>query len=117
MKSFSKKMKSIVAVMAMMVISIPFYGQTWDLVALSDLTSGDVFMIVDTASGTAMTNDNGTSAAPSCFALTFNANMGQVTTTTIPDNVKWNISGDATDGYTFYPDGTTEMWLYCNTMA
>ena len=117
MESFSKKMKSIVAVMAMMVISIPFYGQTWDLVALSDLTSGDVFMIVDTASGTAMTNDNGTSAAPSCFALTFNANMGQVTTTTIPDNVKWNISGDATDGYTFYPDGTTEMWLYCNTTA
>ena len=117
MESFSKRMKSIVAVMAMMVISIPFYGQTWDLVALSDLTSGDVFMIVDTASGTAMTNDNGTSSAPSCFALTFNANMGQVTTTTIPDNVKWNISGDATDGYTFYPDGTTEMWLYCNTTS
>lgn len=113
MKSFSKKMKSIVAVMAMMVISLPFYGQTWDLVALGDLTSEDVFMIVDTASGTAMTNDNGTSSAPSCFALTFNADRSQVATATIPDNVKWNISGDATDGYTFYPDGTTEIWLYC----
>ena len=98
MESFSKKMKSIVAVMAMMVISLPFYGQTWDLVALGDLTSGDVFMIVDTASGNAMTNDNGTSSAPSCFALTFNDDRSQVTTATIPDNVKWNISGDATDG-------------------
>ena len=113
LKRNSQKLRTVIAVMAMMVVSAPFYGQTWNLVDIADLTSTDVFMIVDTASGNAMTNDNGTGNPPACFSLTFNADNSQVTTATIPDNVKWNISGDATDGYTFYPNGTTETWLYC----
>ena len=115
LKRNSRKLRTVVAAMAMIFIAAPFYGQTWNLVDLADLTSTDVFMIVDTASGYAMTNDNGTSSAPACVSLSFNADNSQVTTATIPDNVKWNISGDGTDGYTFYPNGTTETWLYCST--
>lgn len=115
LKRNSRKLRTVVAAMAMIFIAAPFYGQTWNLVDLADLTSTDVFMIVDTASGYAMTNDNGTSSAPACVSLSFNADNSQVTTATIPDNVKWNISGDGTDGYTFYPNGATETWLYCST--
>ncbi len=115
LKRSSRKLRTVVVAMAMIFIAAPFYGQTWNLVDIADLTSTDVFMIVDTASGKAMTNDNGTSNPPACVSLSFNADNSQVTTATIPDNVKWNISGDGTDGYTFYPNGTTETWLYCST--
>ena len=27
--------------------------------------------------------------------------------------IQWTISGNATDGYIFYPNGSTETWLYC----
>ena len=113
LRRHSQKLRAVVVAMAMIFIAAPFYGQTWNLVDIADLTSEDVFMIVDTASGYAMTNDNGTSSAPACVSLSFNADYSQVTTATIPDNVKWNISGDGTDGYIFYPNGTTETWLYC----
>lgn len=113
LRRHSQKLRAVVVAMAMIFIAAPFYGQTWNLVDLADLTSTDVFMIVDTASGNAMTNNNGTSSAPACVSLSFNADNSQVTTATIPDNVKWNISGDDTDGYIFYPNGTTETWLYC----
>jgi len=113
LRRHSQKFRAVVVAMALIFIAAPFYGQTWNLVDIADLTSTDVFMIVDTASGNAMTNDNGTGSAPACLSLSFNADNSQVTTATIPDNVKWNISGDDTDGYAFYPDGTTETWLYC----
>ncbi len=58
---FSKKMKSMVAVMAMMVIAIPFYGQSWNLVtSASDLAVGDSVIIVsgNYALGTTQGNNN-----------------------------------------------------------
>lgn len=79
--------------------------------SIADLTASDVFVIVgDNGSTFALSNDNGTSAAPTAVAVTVanNALSG-----TVADNIKWNISGNATDGYTFYPDGDTEKWLYC----
>lgn len=87
---------------------------SWAETALADLTASDIFVIV--GGGYAMTNDNGTSSAPAAEAITVSA--GKLTTPTpVPDNIKWNVSGNATDGYTFYPNGTTETWLYCNTTA
>ena len=35
----------------------------------------------------------------------------------IPANIQWNISGNATDGYTFYPAGSATNYLYCGTTA
>ena len=84
----------------------------WVLTSLSDLTSSDVFVIV--GNGYAMTNNNGTSSAPATSAVTI---TGSTITGTVDANIKWNVSGNATDGYTFYPNGTTTTWLYCNTTA
>ena len=85
----------------------------WILTDLADLTSSDVFVLAD-ASNYALNNDGGTTNAPSTNAIT--VSNGKITSE-VADKLKWNISGNATDGYTFYPDGTTESWLYCNTTA
>ena len=84
----------------------------WVLTNLADLTSEDIFVIVGTASNASysMSNNNGTSSAPTATAVTIESER---ITSTVTDNIKWNISGNATDGYTFYPNGSTTTWLYC----
>lgn len=32
----------------------------------------------------------------------------------VGDAIQWNITGDATNGYTIYPNGTTDTWLFCS---
>lgn len=86
----------------------------WSETAIADLTSSDVFVIVGTnnSGAYAMTNDNGTSSAPAATSVTISD--GKISGT-VADNLKWNISGNATDGYTFYPNGSTTTWLYCTS--
>ena len=83
---------------------------TWDATAIGSLGAGDVFVIVgDNGSKYAMTNDNGTNA-PSATSVTVNNSK---ITSTVAANMQWNISGNSTDGYVFYPNGSTTTWLYC----
>ena len=84
----------------------------WVLTSLDELTSSDVFVIV--GNGFAMTNDNGTSSAPVTAAVVVE---NGVITSTVAANIQWTVSGNATDGYTFYPNGSSTTWLYCNTTA
>ena len=85
--------------------------ESWVLTDLADLTEDDVFVIVgDNGDTYAMSNDKGTTGAPTAVSVTVENDK---ITSTVADNIKWNISGDATNGYTFYPDGETETWLYC----
>ena len=89
---------------------VPTAG-TWVLTNLADLTANDVFVIVGNNGDTyAMSNDEGTQNPPAAVAVTVvnNTLSGEPA-----DNIKWNVSGNATDGYTFYPNGDTESWLYC----
>ena len=86
---------------------------TWVSTPLSELTTSDVFVIVGyNGSNYAMTNSNGTSAAPAALAVTVS---GNTLTGDIADNIQWTISGNATNGYTFYPNGSTNTWLYCTS--
>lgn len=84
----------------------------WSETAIADLTSSDMFVIVgtNTSGAYAMTNDKGTNSAPAATSVTISD--GKISST-VADNLKWNISGNATDGYTFYPNGSTTTWLYC----
>ena len=83
----------------------------WVLTDLADLTESDVFVIVGNDDNNyAMANDKGTSSAPTAVAVTVE---NEAITGTVAANIQWNISGNATEGYTFYPNGTTETWLYC----
>ena len=84
---------------------------TWELTALADLEEGDVFVIVgNNGNNYAMSNGVSSSNPPSAVAVTIEDNE---ITSDVDDNIKWNISGDATNGYTFYPNGDTDNWLYC----
>ena len=89
----------------------PGGDEQWVLTNLADLTTNDVFVIVgNNGSNYAMKNSGASSSGPVVVAVTVNGNnlVG-----TIGDDIKWNISGNATDGYVFYPDGSTTTWLYC----
>ena len=86
---------------------------TWVLTNLADLTEDDVFVIVGNNGDTyAMSNNNGTGSAPKAIGVTVDGD--EITfKDEDADNIKWNISGNATDGYTFYPNGDDKTWLYC----
>ena len=89
----------------------PAGNEQWVLTSLADLSTDDVFVIVgNNGSDYAMTNNNGTGSAPAVSAVTVENDM---ITSTVSDNIQWNISGNATDGYTFYPNGSSTTWLYC----
>ena len=84
---------------------------TWDATAIGSLGASDAFVIVgNNGSNYAMTNDNGTSNPPAATAVTIS---NDAITSEVADKLQWNISGNATNGYTFYPNGSTTTWLYC----
>lgn len=85
--------------------------EAWIETTLDKLTADDVFAIVSTKGNNsyAMSNDNGTSSAPSAVKVTV---VEDKLTGTIEDNIKWNVVSDK-DGYVFYPNGETKTWLYC----
>ena len=84
----------------------------WIETALTDLTTLDVFVFSN--GSYAIPTDDGTSNAPAATSIT--VAEGKITSD-VADKLKWNVSGNTDDGYTFYPNGTTETWLYCNTTA
>lgn len=87
----------------------PASDESWVLTDIEELSEDDVFVIVgNNGSNYAMTNANGTSA-PGAYAVI--VSDGKITSN-VTDALKWNISGDSTDGYTFYPNGSTKSWLY-----
>ena len=90
--------------------STPSNGD-WVETALTDISTGDVFVIVgNNGNNYALSNDNGTGGAPSAVGVTVS---GGKITSKVNDNIKWNVTGDATNGYTFFPNGDTSTWLYC----
>lgn len=82
----------------------------WVLTNLADLTPNDVFVIVgDNTDTYAMSNDKGTSAPDAVEVNVQNNTL----TVEVPEKIQWNIDGNASDGYVFYPNGSTQTWLYC----
>ena len=101
----------LTALLLLTGIGLQAQTYTWVSTPLSDITTTDVFVIVaNNGSDYAMTNNNGTSSAPAAVAVTVS---GNTLTGTIADNIQWTISGNATNGYTFYPNGSSDTWLYC----
>ena len=81
----------------------------WVKTTLSDLLPTDQVVIVDVTSQRAMSNDKGTSAAPTAVSVTLD---GDALTGTVADNCVWNVTKNSDNTYTFFPNGTTEKWLY-----
>ena len=81
----------------------------WVKTTLSDLLPTDQVVIVDVTSKCAMSNDKGTSDAPTAVSVTLD---GDALTGTVADNCVWNVTKNSDNTYTFFPIGTTEEWLY-----
>lgn len=90
-----------------------YSAASWSETALSDMTASDVFVFTN-GNQSAIPNDKGTTSAPNVVGIT--VSEGKVTSE-VADKLKWNVTGNSTDGYTFYPNGSTTTWLYCNTTA
>lgn len=84
----------------------------WVETDLAEIGAGDVFVIVgNNGSNYAMSNNNGTTSAPSAVAVT--VNDGKITST-VSNNIKWNLTAGS-GSYVFYPNGVTTTWLYTTT--
>ncbi len=83
----------------------------WALTDIEDLTTSDIFVIVGRYNSTnySMTNNGGTTR-PTASSITISNNM--IDNSNVANNIKWNISGNETNGYVFYPNGSTTTWLY-----
>ena len=81
----------------------------WVKTTLSDLLPTDQVVIVDVTSKCAMSNDKGTSDAPTAVSVTLD---GDALTGTVAENCVWNVTKNSDNTYTFFPNGTTEEWLY-----
>ncbi len=89
-------------------------GSEWILKDITDITSKDKFVITMTTSdGTvyALSSANGSSSAPTAKTVTVS---GEKLTAKPADDLIWNLGGSA-GAYIFYPNGTTETWLYCTS--
>ena len=81
----------------------------WVETEIGDIESGDEVIIAMTKSGYtwALNSSKGTDTYPP-------ATQVSIENLTITSNeIIWNISGNATDGYVFYPNGSATTWLYC----
>ena len=89
----------------------------WEKVAISELTSDDVFVIVGTTSGGgsyALANDDGKGNNPKAVAVTLTAD-GKTISSKVADNIKWNLGSESgNDTYYFNPNGKS-TYLYYNT--
>ena len=88
---------------------INYDKEEWVLTDIAELTEDDIFVIVGNNGATyAMPNDKGTTP-PDAVSVTVVQNK---IISSVADRIKWNISGDATNGYIFRPNGDDENWLY-----
>lgn len=83
--------------------------ERWVKTAIANITTSDVFVIVGD-DGYALPHDNGTSSAPGVVSVTI---ANDEITSEVGNAIKWNISGNATNGFVFYPNGDKTTWLYC----
>ena len=81
----------------------------WVKTAPTDLTTGDVVVLVDLTSGKAMSNNNGTSSAPSAVEVTV---TGDEITSTVESTIQWTLTTSGTGEDRTYQLATGDDYLY-----
>ena len=110
-KTLKRNARNVLAINMASATRTAVQEVVWVKKDISAIRSSDVFVIVgNNGDNFAMTNDNGASSSPSASAIAVSENK---LASNPVDNIQWTLSGNSSDGYTFYPNGTTETWLYC----
>ena len=97
---------------ALWIEEYPSNNCRWEEVTIDDIEYGDEVVVTMTKSGYtyALNSSNGTSTYPKADQVTVE---NKTITSNVANEIIWNISGNATDGYVLYPNGSTTTWLYC----
>ena len=85
---------------------------TWEQASLATITASDLFVVVGmTSDGSyfALSNDKGTSAAPTAVAVT--VADGKISSE-VTNNLIWSMTASEA-GFSVHPNGDTTKWLYC----
>ncbi|MBR4228842.1 MAG: bacterial Ig-like domain-containing protein [Bacteroidales bacterium] len=94
------------------IIVVDPNAERWVKTAIGDITANDVFVIV--GGSYAVTNDNGTDAAPAAVAV-------QITGDALSDipaaNLQWKLAGSASAGYSFSPANDATKFLFFNSTS
>lgn len=83
----------------------------WVETNLSEIVAGDVFVMVANEQY-ALPHDG--SSAPVLVSVTV---ADSKLTAEPAANIQWNLTGNSTDGYTFYPNGNSAKYLRCKTTS
>lgn len=83
--------------------------EDWVATSLEDLESDDVFVIVNNNGSNYALPSSAASSSPSVTEVT--VSEGKITSY-VNDSLKWNVSGNSSDGYVFAPNGSTTSYLY-----
>ena len=111
-KTLKRNARNILAINMSSATRTPITEFVWVKKSIAAITSSDVFVIVgNNGENYAMTNDNGTASAPGAVSVNVSDNK---LASSPADNIQWTLTS-STDGYVFYPNGTTETWLYCTS--
>lgn len=108
-QNFYFKFVFLSLLMMVMGLGNAFAEDTWVKTDPADLVTGDVVAIVDLTSSRAMSNDKGTSAAPTAKSITISSDKTQITST-VDDIIQWTVS-ISEGGYQFF--ATEKTWMYC----
>ena len=97
---------------ALWIEEYPSNNCRWEEVTIDDIEYGDEVVVTMTKSGYtyALNSSNGTTTYPKADQVTVE---NKTITSNVANEIIWNISGNATDGYVLYPNGSTSTWLYC----
>lgn len=103
-----KKFTLLLSAMLLACATNLWAEDSWVKVSIDQLTSSDVFIIVDSTSGCAIPNNP--KDQPLAVSI---MKDGAWDFTNIADNLKWNITGNNTEGYVISPNGDATKRLYC----
>ena len=112
-----KNLRYFMTLLLMMVASVGWGADAWVKTSPADLKTGDVVVIVDQTSSKAMSNDKGTSSAPSAVAVTLNDSKSEIAGT-VTSNIQWEVTvttEDSGNSYKFGVSGTTNCLYSTNT--
>ncbi|MBQ5978701.1 MAG: hypothetical protein IJL58_01600 [Bacteroidales bacterium] len=84
----------------------------WVKKSISELAAGDIIVIVDETSSTAMSNNNGTSSAPSATSVSI---ANDKLTSDPSQSIQWVFGKTASGEYQFQLSGTTNYLYATNT--
>lgn len=100
--------KTMLLLCTMLVGNAVNAADKWVKTDPTNFSTGDVVVIVDQTSSTAMSNDKGTSSAPAATTVSLNNDMSEISGD-VATTLQWVVTVTE-DGYKF---GVGESYLYC----